>query len=206
MLEKINPYNAGNQRAAISQSRAEWPPATADFMLELDDVVALSLRATAGRRQRRIALISLCVLCILCAVSLVVVWLRGESGLGFGLILLVFILTLCASLSPPMWRRTMRRACVKVHEDSLPRQQTVLLSSDWISTITPDSEGRHRWRAIQNISATPTHVFFFVNNAQAVVVPARAFFNDAEFHAFVTLARDFWTRTTGRSGEEGTTQ
>ena len=125
--------------------------------------------------------------------------------MGFGLILLVFILALSASLSPPMWRRTMRRACIKVHGDSLPRQQTVLLSSDWISTITPDSEGHHRWRAIQNVSATPMHVFFYVNNAQAVVVPARAFFDEAGFHAFVALASDFWTKATGRSAEVGMT-
>lgn len=204
-MEKINPYNAGNQPAAISQCGA-GPPTTAEFMLELDDVVALSLHAPATRRRRRVGLICVCVLCVLCIVSVVGVGLGKERSLGFGTrFLLGLTLALSMFLSPPLWRRRTRREYGRIYGGTLPWHEAVILSSEGIKRVSPHSEGLHRWRAIQNISATPTHVFFYVNNAQAVVVPARAFFDEAEFHAFVALASDFWTKATGRSAEEGIT-
>jgi len=201
-VEKINPYNAGSQPVTASQTQAASPPMTAEFMLELDDLVALSLQMPATRRQCRIGLICLCVLCVSCAVAVVAVWLPGEIRLNYWpLVLLVLVVALSASLSPPILRRRIRRACVKVYGDTLPWQETVGLSAQGIKAVTPDSEGLLRWKAIQRINVTSTHAFFFINNAHACIVPARAFLDEAEFQAFVAVANDFWTGATGRTAE-----
>lgn len=201
-MEKINPYNAGTKPVASSRSLAASPPTTAEFVLEIDDLVALSLQMPATRRQSHIGLVCLGALCILSVVAVVAVWFAGDIRLDFWpLVLLVLVVALSASLSPPMLRRRIRRACVKAYGDTLPWQETVDLSAEGIKAVTPDSEGLLRWQAIRDIRATSTHAFFFVNNVQACIVPARAFFDETEFHAFVAVAKDFWTAATARTAE-----
>lgn len=196
MADDVNPYNAAAQTPALSQSVAGPPPTTADFMIELDDVVALTVNSPASRQRRRAVLISLCCLWV---VLVIVGWPLLNRGLSvISMVWLVFALAWTASFSPPLWRWRISRACRKIYGDRLPWQQTTVISSDGIKTITPESEGRHRWQAVQDIATNPNYVFFFLNKAQAIVVPARAFRGEAEFHAFIRSAREFWTAATGR--------
>ncbi|HWB09287.1 MAG TPA: YcxB family protein [Pirellulales bacterium] len=57
---------------------------------------------------------------------------------------------------------------------------------------TPHSEGRYRWEGLDSIDTTATHVLFYLSKLHAVIVPARAFRNEAQFQAFVALARERW--------------
>jgi hypothetical protein len=47
------------------------------------------------------------------------------------------------------------------------------------------------WTAILKIAATKEHAFFYESATQAIVVPRRAFANDAEFREFVATARGY---------------
>ena len=183
MSDEVNPYQA---TAAVvrRESPVAEPPTTADFMLELDDLVAFNSHSPFTRAQiRRVRIYLVVLLGIL--IFLTLQFGRFELLLpicvGLGMSLL--------ACSPPMIRRRARKQYAKIYQHRLPRQQTVVLSKEGFLVRTPDSESRHFWSGVERIDATATHVFFYLLTIQAIIVPARAFASEAHFRAFVDYAR-----------------
>jgi hypothetical protein len=193
MADEINPYNAAARPATMSESMLDPSPTTADFMLQLDDVVEMSLHAPANRRQRR----KVILVCLVGSLGGLLLVLNREVRFG-GIIIMAALWASLASILSPLWRWRIKRLCAQIHAGDLPWQQTVNLSSAGLKTTTPRVEALYRWHAIQQIDVTPTRALFYVNGAQAVIVPARAFRSESQFHGFVTLAREFWTAGNGR--------
>ncbi|HEV3339014.1 MAG TPA: hypothetical protein VG125_01620 [Pirellulales bacterium] len=118
MADEINPYNAAGRAVTISESTLDPSPTTADFMLQLDDVVEMSLRAPVNRKQRRKTLIPFFVLLLLG------VWTVSDRELRFGGILIIAAsLASIVSILSPLWRWRIRRLCAQINADALPWQQ-----------------------------------------------------------------------------------
>ncbi len=66
---------------------------------------------------------------------------------------------------------------------------TVELGDEWLVELTPDREVKTRWRVVEQVVETRDHVFLYVSGFSAVLVPMRAFTDDAHRTAFLGLAR-----------------
>ena len=196
MSNIVNPYSAAPP-IAVSETAVVSPPTTADFMFDIDDAAAWNSNSPFVRKQLRRLWMGMGVI----VVPLLLLW---TSGLGLEILVPLLIgtslmaIVLAILLSPPLLRRRARKQYARIYRHRLPRQETVVLSDRGIYLSTPDGEHLHYWRGVENIQMTATYVFFYLTDIQAVVVPARAFRSEAQFHAFVDLARKFWHGATGR--------
>ena len=59
------------------------------------------------------------------------------------------------------------------------------LSDDGVRVVSPLSDFLWRWPAIQKLSVTRSHVFAHTAGVGAIIIPRRAFADEAEFEAFV---------------------
>lgn len=186
MPNDVNPYRAPPE-VALAESPISELPTTADFMQEIDDLVAFNSHSPFTRKQVRRVWISIS---ILLAFFLFCVFEFGR--LEFLVPMCVVIGILALLISPPMIRRRAKKQYAGIYQHRLPRQQTVVLSQEGLFVRTPDSESCHFWRGIQRIDATRTHAFFYLLSIQAVIVPARAFRSESQFRAFVDYSRALW--------------
>lgn len=186
MSDDVNPYQA-TAAVARSGSPVREPPTTADFMLELDDLVAFNSHSPFTRAQIRRVRISLVVI-LGSLLFLTFQFARSEVLLP---ICIGFVAALLAC-SPPMVRRRARKQYAKIYQHRLPRSQSVVLSKEGFFVRTPDSESCHFWRGVERIDATATHAFFYLLTIQAIIVPSRAFASEAHFRAFLDCARGLW--------------
>jgi hypothetical protein len=88
-----------------------------------------------------------------------------------------------------MTRRSTQRLYGEGRNAGLLGPHTVTLEADWLSESSSEREVRTRWRSVERLALTAEHIFIYVTGFSAVIVPLRAFCNDAEKEAFVELAR-----------------
>jgi hypothetical protein len=186
MSHDVNPYAVMTPATIASEAVSGPPPTTAEFMQELDDLVAFNSHSPYVRRQFRRIWVAVGIL--MAFVFIAVGGLRAEMLFP----LVIGLLVVAVLLAPPLVRRRVRRQYAKIFGHRLPRQQTVVLSNEGLFVRTPDAESCYFWRGIERIDMTPAHAFFYLMAIQAVVVPARAFRSEAQFQAFVNHARKLW--------------
>jgi hypothetical protein len=189
MANDANPYQAP-PAVMLADARVSEPPTTAEFMQELDDLVAFNSNSPFTRKQLRRVWISISLLLVFflfCVQAVGRLQLLLPIGVAAGVLALI--------CSPPMVRRRARKQYAGIFQHRLPRQQTVVLSNEGLFVRSPDSESCYFWRGIERIDATATHAFFYLLTIQAVIVPARAFRSEAQFSAFVEYARALWRQS-----------
>lgn len=186
MSHDVNPYAVMTPADLAVGAVSGPPPTTAEFMQEIDDLVAFNSHSPFVRRQiRRIwAAVGL----VMAGVFVVIGGLAVEMLFPF----FIGLAVVAVLLSPPLVRRRIRRQYAKIFGHRLPRQQTVVLSKEGLFVRTPDAESCYFWRGIERIDRTPAHAFFYLMAIQAVVVPARAFRSESQFQAFVHHAQKLW--------------
>jgi hypothetical protein len=190
MSEDVNPYQVTSPAVVLGEAPLTEIPATADFMQEIDDLVAFNSHSPFTRKQLRRVWISIS---ILLAFLLFCVLEFGRLELLVPICLVIGMIALITS--PPMIRRRARKQYAGIYQHRLPRQQTVVLSNEGLFVRTTDSESCYFWRGIERIEATATHTFFYLLTIQAIIVPARAFRSETQFRAFVDHARALWTNS-----------
>ena len=65
----------------------------------------------------------------------------------------------------------------------------LVMTPEWIVDVNDFIERRIRWEAIERVDASDDHAFLYVGSNSALVVPRRAFPDDATFRHFVETAR-----------------
>jgi len=198
MADDLNPYRAASP-IHVDEISSGQPPTMAQYMLEVDDLVTMSLYST--RKPLRTFRLGIFLGFVFIGLFLLAQPLLPQRRVGGRRATpwpFVVPMLLCALAgvwsSPPMMRRRTRRSCEKVYQGKLPWPQTVALSDEGILVTTPHAQGHTQWEGIDKIDATTTHAFFYLSQLEAVLVPARAFGSEAQFHAFVALARERWNR------------
>ena len=185
-----NPYRA-TAPTPLRESPITEAPTTADFVQEVDDLVAFNSCSPFARKQLRRRWIAIGIFGAFLLFCL--------QGIGAELLLPIFVgVAIVAVLSsPPVIRRRVGKLYARIYQHRLPRQQTVVLAKEGLFVRTPDSENCYFWHGIERIDTTAKHAFFYLLSIQAVIVPARAFRSEAQFHAFVDHARMLWTNAKG---------
>jgi hypothetical protein len=69
------------------------------------------------------------------------------------------------------------------------QRRTVTTTTEGIRQVTRDYSTTATWAGIDWIESTPSHVFFFLNTIQALIVPRAAFASEEEFKVFVEEVR-----------------
>jgi hypothetical protein len=66
------------------------------------------------------------------------------------------------------------------------------LQSEGLQIEAPNAQSLVYWSGFKRLVATPRRLYLFVRTRAAVIVPRRAFGNDAEFEAFAAAAEERW--------------
>ncbi len=70
--------------------------------------------------------------------------------------------------------------------------RTIEITPDYLRHQGASGEVKTRWKGIQKIVETATHIFFWVSPNEAHVVPKRAFANVEDATQFAQLATKYW--------------
>ena len=65
-------------------------------------------------------------------------------------------------------------------------QQTLTVTPEALITQTEMGEGKYHWTAFVHTGQTATHLFLFVNTASALIIPKRAFSDDATYQSLLS--------------------
>jgi YcxB-like protein len=110
---------------------------------------------------------------------------------GF-VIFFVLAAALALWMHPANFRRRLRALVVKPQNRHLLGEKTLLIGPQGISSKDQDIQTLIRWDMIEDIEETDAHVFFFVGQRTALILPCRAFPTDQDFEDFLNLARQYY--------------
>lgn len=72
----------------------------------------------------------------------------------------------------------------------------VTLAPEGLSEVSGQGTTMTPWPVVERIVVSPDHAFIYINALAAVIVPRRAFANEADFDAFVATARRYQEQAT----------
>jgi hypothetical protein len=159
-----------------------------EFENSLDDVLALNLyhhqQSSAAQRTRR--LLQFGPAAILVIVFLVQVSVSGASPISslpwlmFAAVWTVFV--------PYMMRRSLKKRILQLYAEGRDKgivgKHTLSITSAGVTDKTRFGNTVTTWRDVRKVVATNEHVFIYVSDTVAHVVPRRDFPDEARFHEF----------------------
>jgi hypothetical protein len=174
-------------------------PLQAEFDQTLDDITAFYNnalpRSPVARRQKRITQIG-CPLLVV-GIGLLMCYLIGYGfppppiWLGYiGLIALAVIYFTPSSVHKQQMKQVLRIFQQEDHRKRLGPTK-IELRPDGVAAASPIGATIFDWKAISAIVATSDYVFLHLDSLSALIVPRRAFADDAAFDRFVEAARQF---------------
>lgn len=185
---------------------------TIQYDLFFDDMVALaayhSERSPSERRRRHAVQAFIVIVFLLLVASGVASVVNSDTRwtpLGLSI---AFLPLLCPSilvllvLTPGVRRWSNKRSVYKAFGEVPPGQplarQQITLNSRTITVTTRDAEMQADWADVVDISRRGEHAFIFTNTEQTMVVPGRAFPDQAAFEAFMETAKTYRANAAGR--------
>ena len=70
---------------------------------------------------------------------------------------------------------------------ALYQETTLTISQEYIETISSLAEGRMKWSLVEKIAIEEDYIFIFVSENGAIIIPNRAFQNQAQRREFIEL-------------------
>jgi len=177
------------------------PPQTVRFDFLMDDYLALNahlqahsttLKSIFGRRRRQLVVLAVVMsgLAVLWSLSL------GRGPLTYLFVFLALFYLSLGLKSPQRIARQSQKINRQLFEESggvgLFGKRTVTIDAEQIEETEQAGAATRKWWAIQNVAQTDQHLFLFLAPANAFIVPARAFVDEAAFAAFCDLAERLW--------------
>jgi hypothetical protein len=203
MSEEINPYNAGT----LAPSGSPFAPSAGElseivYELDVDDFVAFGIfhlyHSPAERPGRRLVTAIFVILAVVCALTANVPWARGDR---VGSVFFLSLAGLCAALPftlfPWLTRRYARHVFRGDRNRAMLGARRLRISRVGLSDSSELLKTSAKWAAVERIETNAGYAYLYIGAAQAYVIPRRAFNDDAQFLAFVELARRYWREATG---------
>lgn len=72
-------------------------------------------------------------------------------------------------------------------------EHTVTIDQDGLTETTPVNESRHRWSGVYRVDSTPDHIFIYIQQNMAHVIPRRSFTSVEEADSFFRKATEYFT-------------
>jgi hypothetical protein len=175
-----------------------------EFANTLDDIRAFTVyhyqHSPTVRRQKLIGQIVYTIVCV-GAYSLVVLLLTGNRlatspttaaiYAGVGLIMAVVVFFRFRS----RFEGTLTRNAEKLYKEGknvgLFESRTITLDADGVRHESPASNSFTRWSSIEKVAVTADYLFIYYSALTALVIPRRAFADDAHWQDYVRLAQDY---------------
>lgn len=159
-----------------------------EFENSLEDVLALNMyhyeQSPGARRVRR--LLQFGPAAILGLIFLAQIVFSGASPISalpwlmFAVVWTVFV--------PYMMRRSMRKRVLQLYsggrDKGIVGKHTLSLTSSGLTDKTGYGKTETAWRDVLKMIATTQHVFIYVSDTAAHIVPARAFPDEIKFREF----------------------
>jgi hypothetical protein len=200
MPDEINPYNAGTMAPRASPF-APSPGEISEVVYELDieDLIAFSLYRHNNSAVARSARRRSTILCLLVAAICGFAGLGGIANQDARATILFLPVAGAFALLPfvfrPVVRRQLRRSLVSLYREGSNRAllgtRRLRLSPPGISVSSELMETTAKWAAVEKIETNAEYACLYFAAVQAYIVPRRAFGDEAQFSAFVELARRY---------------
>lgn len=128
------------------------------------------------------------------------VWTAGRGNPWFMGILVGFS-ALWVLLSPFQLRRQVRRSLTRRYRrrggSAALGRHSLTISPSGVQDRSEGGESDVRWQNTVRVAWTPEHLFIYLTETRAHVVPARAFASEDDFRAFRDRARRFFEEANG---------
>jgi YcxB-like protein len=123
--------------------------------------------------------------------SLVPAFRAAPAGLPLVVRVLMFILfeLFLAGLIVAMWTVITVLTMISRKNKPLTCQRTLTLNDENFITESEFSRSETRWSIVQKLARTRRHIFIYVNQSSAVVVPRHAFENSPQWDAFYEFCK-----------------
>jgi hypothetical protein len=175
-----------------------------EFDLTKDDVVAFNLyhfaHSPSFRRKKWINLVWVIVgLVSVCVLAAIVV--ERSGGSADVLWTLLVSIPLYIACYPYLLRRAQRKIVERLiaegqNRDQFGKKQLTFTPIE-ITAAGELTSTTVRWKAVERIEVAEAYAYVYFSALQAIIVPRRAFSNDAEFAAWVETARKYLTDERG---------
>jgi len=175
-----------------------------EYEVGLDDVMALVAhhnQSSPSDRRNSVLMIGVVVVFVAIAVvpALASHWEVYTNNLGSILIYLGAVAVLAALLyntfSPAARLKQVRNTLTKAYREGKGRgvigRHTLSVTPESLLDKTEMGEKMIQWGEVEKVSATPTYAFIYTGETSAVIVPHRAFADEAAFEEFTRTAEEY---------------
>lgn len=101
-----------------------------------------------------------------------------------------------------MYRRTQKFLATGRHAKMLGRQ-TLHMGPDGLVVSSQTAQATTPWAEVEQIVVTGGHIFIYIGNSRAYVVPRRAFADQSAGQAFIQLAKQYYQATNQGKKDSG---
>ena len=172
-----------------------------DYENSLDDIMALNLyhhqQSSEARRTRQILQYGPPAALVLIALVQVSVF---GSALTSSLPWLFFA-GIWALFVPFSLRRSMRKKVAKMvlqgDDTGVAGRHKLSLSSDAVTDKISAKKTKTKWSEVRKIAATGGHLFIYISDTAAYIVPRRAFEDESKYREFVDTAMRYYKAAIG---------
>lgn len=180
-----------------------------EFQLNLDDMVAFNLainkegNACLKTRSFWVGLGSfLFIIFFAFAIAAYDKGLSPELGLAVGIIIgLLAGIAICFFILPVLTMFNTRQAAAIGYGDrnlSLFSPCKFRISPLRVRSTSHVSDNKTSWQAVEKIKKVDTHLFIFIGPYMAMIIPKRAFADEAAFERFYEKCVEYWHAAQGR--------
>jgi YcxB-like protein len=75
-------------------------------------------------------------------------------------------------------------------------QHNITIDPEGLTELTPVNQGRHYWKGIYRVDTTPEHIFIYIQQNQAHVIPKRFFASPSVADLFFQTAVNYYRTAT----------
>ena len=172
-----------------------------DYENLMEDILALNLyhhqQSTEGRRTRQILQYGPPAILVLIALGQVSVFGTAiTSSLPW-----LFFAGIWAFFVPYSLRRNMKKKVARMvlgsDSSRITGQHKLSLSSDAVTDKGNSGKTKTKWAEVHKVVATSRHVFIYISDTAAHIVPRRAFEDESKYREFVDMAMRYYKAAIG---------
>ncbi|MFN7954227.1 MAG: YcxB family protein [bacterium] len=204
MSDGANPYAPPTVAAAAPARVVAHTDATGaearhiDVDITADDLAEFSaahlVSSPSGRRQRRVFQVAFAFyVALMVSTALAKWWAERELDVGsiVTAVLVALFALFYAGFQRTMGRRITRRSLAASRNLGSVGPRRVTIAPRSFRCEGPYTDDQVRWPAVERIVESEHALYVYVSANSGYVVPRRAFASDAEFEAFVAMARQY---------------
>ena len=125
----------------------------------------------------------------------------GWNATGMATLTIISLISLLwLPIAPMVWQMKAKNKIKALYREGQLKERealTLYITPIGIRTETEDGESSLKWSGVKQILTTPSHIYLYVSNINALVVPRSAFTSEADCEQFLQTLRHYREQAAG---------